>query len=345
MSRKSLCKSRKKSHFKILSFKNSIFYLLKWSKVVYIWKSIMKNSWFTVLVLFSATISAQNLIVVENGEAFIKHDHNFIRNLGRLNGSSESFESHLNLFTFKERFEFLNQNTALNIDYNNVTYTYVKKFLSYRWYPKIIGLSVYYFPLFESKLDKYGVPRELKYLAVVESALNPRAGSWAGASGLWQFMPATGAEYGLRRTQYVNTFHDPMSNADAAARYLRDLHKIYKDWNLAISAYNCGPGNVNRAIKKAGSRNYWQIRPYLPKETQAYVPSFIAVNYIFNFYRAHQMQPNYFKYSFFDLKIIKVHADTNFQELSRKFDINILRFANPQFSSDHIPAGSIVYVK
>src|SRR5690606_7595329 len=192
------------------------------------------NIWFTVLILFSATISAQNRIGVENGEAFIKHDQNYIRNLDHLNGSSESFDSNLNLSTYKERFESLNQNTALNIDYNNVTYTYVKKFLSYRWYPKIIGLSVYYFPLFESKLDKYGVPRELKYLAVVESALNPRAGSWAGASGLWQFMPATGAEYGLRRNQYVNTFHDPVSNADAGARYLRDLYKIYKDWNLAI---------------------------------------------------------------------------------------------------------------
>lgn len=288
---------------------------------------------------------AQNRVVEENGEVFIKQDEKFIKGLGSINKSSEAFNANLDLKTYKERFSFLNQNTGLSIDYNEVTYTYVKKFLSYRWYPKIIGLSVYYFPLFESKLDQYGIPRELKYLAVVESALNPRAGSWAGASGLWQFMPATGAEYGLRKNQYVNTFYDPMSNADAGARYLRDLYRMYEDWNLAISAYNCGPGNVNKAIKRAGSRNYWKVRPYLPKETQAYVPSFIAVNYIFNFYKNHNMKPNYFKYSFFDLKIIKMHKATTFQELSKKFDYGMLKFANPQFTTNYIPAGSIVYVK
>lgn len=189
------------------------------------------------------------------------------------------------------------------------------------------------------------MPRELKYLAVVESALNPRAGSWAGASGLWQFMPSTGAQYGLRKNQYVNTFHDPVANADAGARYLRDLYKMYKDWNLAISAYNCGPGNLNQAIRKAGSTDYWKLRRYLPKETQAYVPSFIAVNYIFNFYKEHQMKPQYFRYSFFDFRAIRIERTTTIDELSRTFDSALLRFANPQFVSDVIPRGSIVYVR
>ena len=137
---------------------------------------------------------AQNSVEEENGEYYIKQDENYIKGLGSMNNSSEEFEGTLDLNTYKNRFAFLDFNTKLNIDYNDVTYAYVKKFLGYHWYPKIIGLSVYYFPLFESKLDYYGVPRELKYLAVVESALNPRAGSWAGASGLWQFMPATGTE-------------------------------------------------------------------------------------------------------------------------------------------------------
>lgn len=306
----------------------------------------MKKVFFLSCILgLQLFFSQKNTIEKERGQYFIKQDKKFIQELNSINTSSEEFISELDLSTYKNRFAYLNFNTKLSIDYNEVTYSYVKKFLSYRWYPKIIGLSVYYFPLFESKLDYYGIPRELKYLAVVESALNPRAGSWAGANGLWQFMPATGNDYGLRKNEYVNTFYDPMSNADAGARYLRDLYKMYGDWNLAISAYNCGPGNVNKAIRRAGAKNYWKLRPYLPKETQAYVPSFIAVNYLFNFYTEHKMKPSYFRYSFFDLKRIKINRTTTFANLSKNFDYNILKFANPQFITETIPEGSIVYVK
>jgi len=300
---------------------------------------------FLLLIISTKGFHSQNQLTREDGEYFIKIDDKYIHNLNQLNSSSEKFENTLNLTTFKNRFNFLDSNTRLHIDYNDITYTYVKKFLGYQWYPKIIGLSVYYFPLFESKLDHYGIPRELKYLAVVESALNPRAGSWAGASGLWQFMPATGNQYGLRKNEYINTFYDPVSNADAGARYLRDLYRQFGDWNLAISAYNCGPGNVNKAIKKAGTKNYWKLREYLPKETQAYVPSFIAVNYLFNYYKEHQMKPKYFRYSFFDLKTIKINQTTTLTALSKRFDYKILKFANPQFITDIIPEGSIVYVK
>lgn len=306
----------------------------------------MKYGYFILILLVHSYLDAQNnTIEEENGEYFIKQDKKYINSLNQINSSSEDFDTTIDLNTYKNRFAYLDFNTNLSIDYNDVTYAYVKKFLSYKWYPKIIGLSVYYFPLFESKLDHYGIPRELKYLAVVESALNPRAGSWAGASGLWQFMPATGAEYGLSKSSYVNTFYDPMANADAGARYLKYLYKYFGDWNLAISAYNCGPGNVNKAIKRAGSRNYWKLRQYLPKETQAYVPSFIAVNYIFNFYKEHNMKPSYFKFNFFDLKIIKINKTTTLKELSANFDYRVLKFANPQFLTETIPQGSIVYVR
>ena len=302
-----------------------------------------------ILALFLLGIqlnfAQNNTIEEENGEYFIKQDKKYINSLNQINSSSEEFDTTIDLNTYKNRFAYLDFNTNLSIDYNDVTYAYVKKFLSYKWYPKIIGLSVYYFPLFESKLDHYGIPRELKYLAVVESALNPRAGSWAGASGLWQFMPATGAEYGLSKSSYVNTFYDPMANADAGARYLKYLYKYFGDWNLAISAYNCGPGNVNKAIKRAGSRNYWKLRPYLPKETQAYVPSFIAVNYLFNFYKEHKIRPTYFKYSFFDMRRIKINETTTFAQLSKQFNYGVLKFANPQFFTETIPKGAIVYVK
>lgn len=274
-------------------------------------------------------------------EIYIEYNSEYIQGLGEDTGIDEK----LSLNTFKERFDFLNANTRLNIDYNDITYQYVKKYLSYRWYGKIIGLSAYYFPLFESKLSQYGVPLELKYLAVVESALNPRAGSWVGAKGLWQFMPATGQQMGLRQNQYVNNFYDPVANTDAAARYLRDLYKEFGDWNLAISAYNCGSGNVRKAIRKAGSKSYWKVRPYLPAETRAYVPSFIAVNYLFNFYKEHNFRPMYFKYNFFDLKMIKIKNDTSFSEMSKFYNYSIMKFANPQFITEKIPAGSIMYVK
>lgn len=274
-------------------------------------------------------------------EKYIQYDKKYIESLGE----DDDIDETLHLNTFKERFDFLNANTPLSIDYNEVTYSYVKKYLSYRWYGKIIGLSTYYFPLFERKLSQYGMPLELKYLAVVESALNPRAGSWAGAKGLWQFMPATGGQYGIKENDYINIFYDPVGNTDSAVRYLRDLYKQLGDWNLAISAYNCGAGNVNKAIRKAGSRNYWKVRPYLPKETQAYVPSFIAVNYLFNFYKEHNYRPQYFKFSFLDLRIIRIKEDTTLESLGRQFNYEVLKFANPQFISSFVPKGSIIYAK
>jgi len=279
--------------------------------------------------------------IYKSQESFIKYNESYIKSLGVEEDINEMLEES----TFKERFHFLNTNTPLPIDYNDVTYTYVKKYLSYRWYGKIIGLSSYYFPLFEKKLAQYGMPLELKYLAVVESALNPRAGSWAGAKGLWQFMPATGNQYGIKQNDYINIFYDPVGNTDSAVRYLKDLYVELGDWNLAISAYNCGAGNVRKAIRKAGSKNYWKVRPFLPKETQAYVPSFIAVNYLFNFYKYHNIRPSYFKYSFLDLKIIRINESTSFQALGKEFNYDLVRFANPQFTSNFIPKGSVVYVK
>lgn len=295
----------------------------------------MKFKIILAIFLLPATFKSQEK------ETFIKYNDSYIKSLGE----EEDINTSLEESTFKERFNFLNANTPLPIDYNDITYTYVKKYLSYRWYGKIIGLSSYYFPLFEKKLAQYGMPLELKYLAVVESALNPRAGSWAGAKGLWQFMPATGGQYGIRQNEYINIFYDPVGNTDSAVRYLKDLYLELGDWNLAISAYNCGAGNVRKAIRKAGSKNYWKVRPFLPKETQAYVPSFIAVNYLFNFYKYHNIRPSYFKYSFLDLRVIKVNESTSFQALGKEFNYDLVKFANPQFTSNFIPKGSVIYVK
>lgn len=266
---------------------------------------------------------------------FLKNDQQFIQNINLTEASNYIDDVSLN--TFEERFNYLNQNTSLSIDYNEVSYYYVKKYLKYEWISKIIGLSAYYFPLFEAKLKQYGLPNELKYLAVVESNLNPRAISSAGAKGLWQFMPATGKEYGLFQNQYVNTFYDPVASTDAAARYLRDLYNEFKDWNLAISAYNCGQGRIRSLIQKHKTSNYWKLRPHMPKETQAYVPTFITINYIFNFYKQHQINPSYFKYTFFDFQITKSKQKQTIP------NDPLFRFANPHILTKSIPEGLYYY--
>lgn len=316
------------------------------------WKIIYKNNILLVIFsiflsffpfIFSAQEKKNVEIDPETNEPIFKVDKKWVDKLDKLDDKKEKYDNTLKEDVFQQRFALLDANTQLSIDYNSITFGYVKKYLSYSWYYKIIGLSVYYFPLFESSFEKYGIPKELKYLAVVESALNPRAGSWAGAGGIWQFMPATGGNYGLHKNNYYNGFYDVVKSTDAAARYLRDAYKQLGDWNLAISSYNCGVGNVRKAISKAGSRSYWKVRPYLPKETQAYVPSFIAVNYMFNFYKLHGIKPMYFKYNFYDIRMVINHKTTTFQKIGG--DTAFLRFANPQFTSDIIPANSIIYTK
>ncbi len=217
------------------------------------------------------------VIFSQSNEPFIKVDKNFIDNL---EGVDDVVNEELSLNTYRERFDFLNANTFLNIEYNEVNYAYVKKYLSYRWYGKIIGLSSYYFPLFENKLAQYGMPKELKYLAVVESALNPRAGSWAGAKGLFQFMPATGRQFGLKQRAGYDGRKDVKASTHAALNYLEYLHKKFnRDWMLTLAAYNAGEGTVERAIKrnkKAGKPiSFWFLT--LPKQTREYVPKFLAL--------------------------------------------------------------------
>ena len=156
----------------------------------------------------------------------------------------------------------------------------------------MLGASNFYMPIFEEALEAYNLPLELRYLPVIESALNPTAVSRVGATGLWQFMLVTGKHYGLKVNSLVDERRDPVKSSYAAAHYLSDLYKIFGDWNLVIAAYNCGPDQINKAIHRSnGSRDYWQIYPYLPKETRGYVPAFIAANYIMTYYCEHNICP------------------------------------------------------
>lgn len=205
--------------------------------------------------------------------------------------------------------------------------------------PSLLGLSQYYFPMIEPVLDQYNIPLELKYLTIVESALNPRAVSRTGATGLWQFMYGTGKMYDLEVTTLVDERRDPAKETVAAAQFLRDLYNIYGDWALVIAAYNCGPGNVNRAIKRSGGRtNFWEIYQYLPKETRGYVPAFISVNYIMTYYKQHGYTPVKVEMpSFHDT--VMVTNKLHFGQVEGVLGVPVeqLRELNPQYKKDIIP--------
>jgi membrane-bound lytic murein transglycosylase D len=203
----------------------------------------------------------------------------------------------------------------------------------------MLGLADYYFPSIEQILDEYGLPLELKYLVVVESALNPTALSRAGASGLWQFMLPTGKIYGLEINSLVDERRDPVKATYAACRYLKDMYAIYGDWNLVIAAYNCGPGNVNKAIRRAkGQKDYWAIYRYLPRETRSYLPLFIGATYVMNYYKEHNICPVSTTMPLSN-DTVTINRLLHLEQVAQmlKVDIEQLRAINPEFKKDIIP--------
>jgi membrane-bound lytic murein transglycosylase D len=205
---------------------------------------------------------------------------------------------------------------------------------------RMMGLSYLYFPMFEELLAKHKMPLELKYLAIVESALNPNARSKAGAVGLWQFMYGTGKMFNLQVNSYIDERSDPYKATEAACLYLKYLYSIYKDWSLALAAYNSGPGNVNKAIRRSGGKtNYWDLRPYMPRETAGYVPAFIAASYVMHYAKEHNIQPTMPKNTFFDVDTLQIRQKVTFVQLAAVLDMTIeeLRFLNPSYILNVIP--------
>lgn len=236
--------------------------------------------------------------------------------------------------------------TEMELTFNPIVRDHIEKYAKHgrKVVSRMLGEGAHYFPLFEEILDKEGIPLELKYLPVIESALNPTIRSRAGATGLWQFMLATGKNYGLEVNSLVDERCDPAKSTLAAARYLKDLYYIYDDWNLAIAAYNCGPGNVNKAIRRSGGQtDYWAIYPHLPKETRAYVPTFIAAIYIMNYHSEHNICP--LDCEFPSMDSLKINKKLHFRQIANVLDIPVsdLRKYNPQFKNDLIPGNHKEY--
>lgn len=206
---------------------------------------------------------------------------------------------------------------------------------------RAISLSSVYFPLFEEKLALYHLPMELKYLAIVESALNPNAVSRSGAAGLWQFMYKTGLMYGLEVNSYADLRRDPVKSTEAACKYLSYLYRALGDWQMVLAAYNCGPGTLSKAIRRSGGKStYWEVRPFLPQETQGYVPAFIAVNYVMNFAKEHHLYAAPFKSDFFLTDTVVVKQPVSFAQIASITGISVedIRFLNPAYKSSYIPA-------
>ncbi|MFC7774884.1 LysM peptidoglycan-binding domain-containing protein [Flavobacterium sp. GCM10027622] len=243
---------------------------------------------------------------------------------------------------FKERLRLLDEKSPFNIDYNPQLENLVKSFLKNRKrsYERLMGLSQYYFPMFEEAMARYDVPLEIKYLAIVESALNSKAVSRVGATGLWQFMYETGKQYGLKIDSYVDERSDAYKASDAAARYMAGMYKIFGDWELVLASYNSGAGNVSKAIRRSGGhQNFWNIKNKLPRETQGYVPAFLATMYIFEYHKEHGIVPQKPVANHLEVDTIAVKRKISFKQLSDLLDIptSDIEFLNPSYKMKVIP--------
>ncbi|MHC5201084.1 lytic transglycosylase domain-containing protein [Myroides sp. LJL119] len=257
--------------------------------------------------------------------------------------NAELSNTELSTELLKQRLALLNEKTPFEIQYNPTLEKVIHSFLKNRRrsFERLIGLSQYYFPMFEDKLAQYNVPLEVKYLAIVESALNPQARSRVGATGLWQFMFATGKQYNLEVNSYIDERIDPLKSTQAAAKFLADLYNMFEDWDLVLASYNAGPGNVAKAIRRSqGQKNYWNIRPNLPRETQNYLPAFYATMYIFEYAKEHGLVASeYTPLELVQTDTVSLKKMISFEQLSEILDIpeKEISFLNPVYKLKVVP--------
>lgn len=311
---------------------------------------------FTLIILVSGTLTAWGQEAATMSERYVANydslmDGFYMRKVAKTSTRAANHGVPLTTIeaipdsVFEARLKALH--TVIPMTYNSNVRSYINMYLnkmSYRL-DVMLALCAYYHPMFEEVLHRYNVPEELKYLTIVESALNPQATSRVGAAGLWQFMYHTGKNYGMEVNSVVDDRRDPYKSTVAAARYLRNLYEVFNDWTLAIAAYNCGPGNITKAISRSGGKhNFWQIYPYLPRETRGYIPAFIAATYVMNYYPEHGLKPQHIT--------LPIHADTVMLKHDAMFCYitqytgvtrDELHSLNPQYRIDLIPASSGKY--
>ncbi|MFC2086849.1 transglycosylase SLT domain-containing protein [Bacteroidota bacterium] len=308
----------------------------------------MKHILGIVLVILPVLIRAGNIITDERGNTVIEVIDSLLylrifeatqdTTFQRWPSNEEEFPD----IYFEYRIANLNQNTPLELEFNKEVkrYLYIYLFERKEQVSKILTLGEYYFPIFEEYLDKYKLPFELKYLPVVESALNPLARSSSGAVGLWQFKLSSGKMLDLEVNSYIDERSDPVKSTEAACRYLEYLYNIFKDWNLVLAAYNSGPGAVRNAIARSnGDLNYWKIKEALPEQARNYIPAFIAANYVMNYYMEHNIVPSEPVISFFETDTVELKHSTSLNKISEELNISIhlLRFLNPAYKLGYIP--------
>ncbi len=244
---------------------------------------------------------------------------------------------------YQSRFKELDDKTPIKLEYNDQVQAYINVYVKKRreHLSRIIGRSEYYFPLFEEYLSKYNLPIELKYLAIVESALDPRATSSSGAKGLWQFLYHAAHMFDLNIDSYIDDRCDPLKSTIAACEYLEYLYRNTNDWQLALAAYNGGLGVVKKAIERSGGKtNFWELQPYLPAQVKSYVPAFIAVNYVMNYYKNYDIKPEPFFIRFDEVDTVYINKPLTIKQVSEAagVDKDVVKWLNPVFSKDFIPA-------
>ena len=275
-------------------------------------------------------------------DSLISKDYFITTTKKRDDSVNQNINPYINTDTLKKRLKALDSKTPLNITYNPVIERLINNYLGNRRrsLERLMLRSYYYFPMFEEILDKHDVPLEIKYLSVIESALRPRAKSPVGASGLWQFMFSTAKIYNLEVSSYVDERLDPLMSTNAAALYLKRLYNIFGDWELALAAYNAGPGNITKAMRRSGGyRNYWNIRSFLPRETANYIPAFFATLYIFEYAEQHGFYNSLTTPSIIETDTVKIKQMIHFDHIDAVLNVGIetLEFLNPSYKLNLIP--------
>jgi membrane-bound lytic murein transglycosylase D len=302
-------------------------------------------------VTSAVTVSAQRVVMPADAQQLANIDSNTIKWHNKLYPTIP--QGDLNIYGFEQTdipiyadsvyaFRLALLESEIQLDYNEFVRPYIDLYSIRRrkLTSKVLALSSYYFPSFEEALDRENMPMELKYLAVIESALNPAATSPVGAAGMWQFMAPTGRMYGLKTTSYYDERRDVQKSTDAAIKYLRNSYRIYGDWLLVIASYNCGPGNVNKAIRKAGGvKNFWAIQQYLPRETRGYVPAFIAATYVMEYAAEHNIYPSEDSPIYKHMDTVMVDNTYSLNQLAGQLNMSIdeIRSYNPALCKGIIP--------